>query len=49
MSAATEQQVTLKEQVPIFISYFTAWADGEALLNFREDISVHYKKWQVFI
>lgn len=44
MSAPTEQQVIIKEPVPVFISYFTAWVDGEGLLNFRTDIYGHDKK-----
>ncbi len=39
-----EKWVTLKDPVPVFISYFTAWVDNEGLLNFREDIYGHDKK-----
>lgn len=38
MSAGKEQYFTLKETVPVFIAYFTAWVDREGKLNFREDI-----------
>jgi L,D-transpeptidase YcbB len=31
----------LKEKRPVRISYFTAWVDGEGLLNFREDVYGH--------
>jgi len=41
MSASKEKWVTLKEPVPVFITYFTAWVDGEGLLNFRDDIYGH--------
>lgn len=44
MSSSIEKWVTLKEPVPVFISYFTAWVDSEGLLNFREDIYGHDKK-----
>jgi murein L,D-transpeptidase YcbB/YkuD len=43
MSASKEKWVTLKEPVPVFITYFTAWIDGEGLLNFRDDIYGHDK------
>lgn len=36
-----EQWVTLKQPVPVFISYFTAWVDREGLLHFRDDIYGH--------
>jgi len=38
MNAGKEQYFTLKETVPVFIAYFTAWVDREGKLNFREDI-----------
>lgn len=44
MNASEEKWVTLKEPVPVFISYFTAWVDREGLLNFRDDIYEHDKK-----
>ncbi len=44
MNASQEKWVTLKEPVPVFISYFTAWVDSEGLLNFRDDIYGHDKK-----
>jgi murein L,D-transpeptidase YcbB/YkuD len=44
MSASIEKWVTLKEQLPVFITYFTAWVDSEGLLNFREDIYGYDKK-----
>ena len=43
MSASKEKWVTLKQPVPVFITYFTAWVDGEGLLNFRDDIYGHDK------
>ncbi len=44
MSASIEKWVTLKEPLPVFITYFTAWVDSEGLLNFRDDIYGHDKK-----
>ncbi len=44
MSASIEKWVTLKEPLPVFITYFTAWVDSEGLLNFREDIYGHNKE-----
>ena len=44
MSASVERWVPLKKQLPVFITYFTAWVDSEGLLNFREDVYGHDKK-----
>ena len=44
MNASAEKWVPLNKEVPVFISYFTAWVDSEGLLNFREDIYGHDKK-----
>ena len=38
MNAGKEQFFTLKETVPVFIAYFTAWVDRQGKLNFRDDI-----------
>lgn len=38
MHAGKEQTVTLKNKVPVFIAYFTAFVSGEDKLNFRNDI-----------
>jgi murein L,D-transpeptidase YcbB/YkuD len=38
MNASKEQWVPLEQTVPVVISYFTAWIDGEGLLNLRDDI-----------
>jgi murein L,D-transpeptidase YcbB/YkuD len=38
MNAGKEKTVTLKETVPVFIGYFTAFVDDNGLMNFREDI-----------
>ncbi len=38
MNSRKEQFVTLKNQVPVSIVYFTAWVDQEGKINFRDDI-----------
>lgn len=38
MNAGKEQYFTLKETVPVFIAYFTAWVDRQGKLNFRDDV-----------
>lgn len=44
MKAGKEQYVTLKQTVPVYIGYFTAWVDLEGRLNFRDDVYGHDKK-----
>lgn len=44
MNVSQEKWVTLKDPVPVFITYFTSWVDSEGLLNFRNDIYGHDKK-----
>ena len=38
MNAGTEQSVPLKRKIPVYISYFTAWADKNGNVNFYEDV-----------
>ena len=38
MHAAKEKYVTLKQTVPVFIAYFTAFIDRTGKINFRKDI-----------
>jgi murein L,D-transpeptidase YcbB/YkuD len=38
MNASREQHVTLKQTVPVFIAYFTAFVDRQGRLNFRDDV-----------
>jgi murein L,D-transpeptidase YcbB/YkuD len=38
MNSRKEQYVTIKNKVPVFIAYFTAFTDRNGLLNFRKDI-----------
>ena len=44
MNAGKELFVNVKESIPVFIGYFTAWVDGQGQLNFRDDIYGHDKK-----
>jgi len=38
MNSGKEQYVTLKQTIPVFIGYLTAWVDRQGSLNFRNDI-----------
>ncbi len=38
MNGGKEKYVTLKNQMPVFIAYFTAWVDRQGKLNFRNDV-----------
>lgn len=44
MNASKEKWVTLKEPVPVIITYFTSWISKDGLLNFRDDIYGHDEK-----
>lgn len=44
MHGDKEKWVTLAQPVPVFVSYFTAWVDGEGLLHFRDDVYGHDHK-----
>lgn len=44
MNSGEEQYVKLKDPVPVFITYYTAWVDKSGRLNFREDIYGHDKE-----
>jgi L,D-transpeptidase YcbB len=41
MNSTDEKHVRLKNPVPVFISYYTAWVDDNGRLNFRDDIYGH--------
>lgn len=41
MNRSTEQTVKLKEPIPVFIIYYTAWVDKEGNLHFRDDVYKH--------
>lgn len=38
MKAGKEKYVTLKDKVPVFIAYFTAFVDRNGRINFRKDV-----------
>lgn len=38
MDSGNQQFVSVKNPVPVFITYYTAWVDENGLLNFRDDI-----------
>jgi murein L,D-transpeptidase YcbB/YkuD len=44
MNSGKEKYVTLKQTIPVFIGYFTAWVDHDGKLNFRDDIYGHDKE-----
>jgi murein L,D-transpeptidase YcbB/YkuD len=44
MQSGKEKYVNVKETVPVYIGYFTAWVDRQGNLNFRDDIYGHDQK-----
>jgi L,D-transpeptidase YcbB len=44
MNAGKEKYVEVKDKIPVYIGYFTAWVDQQGKLNFREDVYGHDKK-----
>jgi murein L,D-transpeptidase YcbB/YkuD len=38
MNQTKETYVTLKETLPVYIVYFTAWVDRDGRINFRDDV-----------
>lgn len=46
MNSGKEKYVRLrgKNEIPVFIGYFTSWVDQNGLLNFRKDVYGHDKK-----
>ena len=41
MNQTKEKLVKLKDPVPVFIIYYTAWVGDDAELNFRDDVYNH--------
>lgn len=41
MNQTKEKVVKLKDPVPVFIIYYTAWVDDNGRLNFRDDVYKH--------
>jgi len=44
MNSNKERWVTLNEPLPVFITYFTCWADDKGTVYFRDDVYGHDKK-----
>lgn len=44
MNSGTEKYVKVKDPVPVFITYYTAWVNETGMLNFRDDIYKHDAK-----
>jgi L,D-transpeptidase YcbB len=44
MNAGKERAVKIRNPVPVFIIYYTAWVDDRGELNFRDDVYGHDKK-----
>jgi murein L,D-transpeptidase YcbB/YkuD len=44
MNSGKEKFVKLKDPIPVFITYYTAWVDEYGKMNFREDIYGHDSK-----
>jgi len=44
MNSGNEKFVSIKNPVPVFITYYTAWVDENGKLNFRDDIYGHDKE-----
>ncbi len=38
MHAGVEKYVTLKDPVPVYIGYMTAFVDNRGRINFRDDV-----------
>ncbi|WP_347159428.1 L,D-transpeptidase family protein [Pontibacter chitinilyticus] len=43
MHAREQQRVDLPENVPVYLVYFTAWADEDGTVHFRDDLYGHDK------
>ena len=46
MNSGDQKFVKLKDPVPVFITYYTAWVDENGVMNFREDIYQHDQQLQ---
>ncbi|OQP50239.1 L,D-transpeptidase family protein [Niastella populi] len=44
MNSGTEKWVRISRPLPVFITYFTSWADDRGMVYFTEDIYGHDKK-----
>jgi murein L,D-transpeptidase YcbB/YkuD len=41
MDSGEERHVALKDKIPVYIQYQTAWVDGDGTVQFREDVYGH--------
>ena len=41
MNSGKEQHVKLNGEIPVLITYYTAWVDDNGKLNFRDDVYGH--------
>lgn len=41
MNRTTEQRVNIKENVPVYLVYFTAWVEDDGTVHFRDDLYGH--------
>lgn len=44
MTSKKEVWVRVKQKIPVFITYFTAWVDKDGHINFRDDLYGHDQK-----
>jgi murein L,D-transpeptidase YcbB/YkuD len=44
MNQTVEKPVKLKDPIPVFIIYYTAWVGDDGLVNFRDDVYDHDKE-----
>jgi murein L,D-transpeptidase YcbB/YkuD len=49
MNSGIEKYISLKDKVPVFIVYFTAFVDSEGIINFRKDIYGRDKRFSDMI
>lgn len=49
MNGGKQTFVKLKNKVPVFIAYFTAWVDRDEKLNFRSDVYHHDSKMNMLL
>ncbi len=47
MNSGVEQVVTIKNPVPVIITYYTAWVDDKNVLHFADDIYGHDNKMAI--
>lgn len=49
LNSQEQKFVKLKNKVPVFITYFTAWVDRKGQLNFRQDVYHHDAKMKALL